>query len=120
MAPARSTGARLMAVGWAPTRTGASSAPRPNPNPSTPAAWPATRYLRMESHELLRAAPVSRNPGSFMGAALVRVGSPMSVECETCDGTGLVYRDNPEHLGYLLAEDCAACLGLGERPKDAP
>jgi hypothetical protein len=31
-----------------------------------------------------------------MGAALVRMDSPMSAECETCDGTGLVYLDNPE------------------------
>lgn len=37
----------------------------------------------------------------------------MSPECDACDGSGLVYRDNPDRPGYLLSEDCDACLGLG-------
>lgn len=35
-------------------------------------------------------------------------------ECGTCDGTGLVYRDSPNAPGYLLAEECPSCEGLGE------
>jgi DnaJ-class molecular chaperone len=34
--------------------------------------------------------------------------------CEACEGTGLVYQDNPERPGYLLADECGACQGLGE------
>lgn len=54
-----------------------------------------------------------------MPRLLRRIMSAGVDECEACDGSGLVYRDSPHRLGYLLAEDCGECLGFGERRMEA-